>query len=418
MNRIRHSLILVTLALTLSACGGDPASHADHGHAHDDHADAEADRGPHGGRLLAEGNFALELAIFETGTEPHFRAYPSLDGKALPLDQVELRVDLRRISGLPEGQRDLHEFSPEGDYLRGRSVVAEPHSYTATVRATHAGKTYEWTFDSPEDQAQIETSMAQSSDIETGQAIAGTIRETLTLTGRTEPNAERVRVVRARYPGTVKSVSVETGDIVKAGQTLARIESDDSLQTYAVTAPIGGTVVKRSTNPGESSGTEALFEIIDSKTLWANLAAFPSDRNRLKSGQRVDVTAADGSAQYRGTISLIASSLTGPTSIVRVVIDNSDARWTPGQFLNAEVTINEKPAAITVPVSALQNMRGRDVVFLVDGNRYQAQPVTTGRRDSQSAEITSGLSIGAQIVTRNSFLIKADIEKSGAAHDH
>jgi cobalt-zinc-cadmium efflux system membrane fusion protein len=312
MNRIRHSLILVTLALTLSACGGDPGSHADHGHAHDDHA------------------------------------------------------------------HDGHGHDDHADH-------------------DHA----------EESETRISLEMAKANNIATAVVASGTIRETLTLTGRTEPNAERVRVVRARYPGTVK-----------AGQTLARIESDDSLQTYAVTAPIGGTVVKRSTNPGESSGTEALFEIIDSKTLWANLAAFPSDRNRLKSGQRVDVTAADGSAQYQGTISLIASSLTGPTSIVRVVIDNSDARWTPGQFLNAEVTINEKPAAITVPVTALQNMRGRDVVFLVDGNRYQAQPVTTGRRDSQSVEITSGLSIGARIVTRNSFLIKADIEKSGAAHDH
>ncbi len=423
MNHIRYSLILVALVLALSACGGDSGSHSDHGHvhddhAHDDHAHAEADRGPHGGRLLSQGNFVLELTIFETGTEPHFRAYPSLDGKALPSDQVELRVDLRRINGLPDGQLDPQEFSPEGAYLRGRSVVVEPHSYTARVRATHAGKTYEWNFDSPEDQVQIEASMARSSDVETGSAIAGTIRETLTLTGRTEPNAERVRVVRARYPGTVKSVSVETGDTVTAGQTLARIESDDSLQTYAVTAPIGGTIIKRSTNPGESSGTDALFEIIDSRTLWANLAAFPSDRNKLKSGQSVAVIAADGSAKTQGKIALISSSVTGPTSTVRVVIDNKDSRWTPGQFLNAEVTINEKPAAITVPVAALQRMRGNDVVFLVDGDRYQAQPVKIGRRDSERVEILSGLSLGARIVTNNSFLIKADIEKSGAAHDH
>jgi cobalt-zinc-cadmium efflux system membrane fusion protein len=82
------------------------------------------------------------------------------------------------------------------------------------------------------------------------------------------------------------------------------------------------------------------------------------------------------------------------------------------------VTINEKPAAITVPVTALQRMRGNDVVFLVDSDRYQAQPVKIGRRDSERVEILSGLSLGARIVTNNSFLIKADIEKSGAAHDH
>jgi len=107
-----------------------------------------------------------------------------------------------------------------------------------------------------------------------------------------------------------------------------------------------------------------------------------------------------------------------PPSPGRVVIDNEDSRWTPGQFLNAEVTLNEQPAAITVPVAALQSMRGIAVVFLVDGDRYQAQPVTTGRRDSERVEILSGLTVGARIVTHNSFLIKADIEKSGAAHEH
>jgi cobalt-zinc-cadmium efflux system membrane fusion protein len=44
--------------------------------------------------------------------------------------------------------------------------------------------------------------------------------------------------------------------------------------------------------------------------------------------------------------------------------------------------------------------------------------VKIGRRDSERVEILSGLSLGARIVTNNSFLIKADIEKSGAAHDH
>lgn len=267
-------------------------------------------------------------------------------------------------------------------------------------------------------ETRISPEMAEANAIVTTVVGAGTIRETVTLTGRAEPNAERVRVIRARYPGTVRSVSVEMGDTVTSGQTLARIESDDSLQTYAVTAPISGTVVKRTTNPGESSGTDPLFEIIDMKTLWANLAAFPSDRSKLKTGQIVDVIAADGTAKTRGKISLISSSVTGPTSAVRVVIDNADSRWVPGQFLNAEVTINEKPAAITVPVSALQTMGDKEVVFLVEGDRYQAQAVKTGRRDSERVEILSGLNLGARIVTNNSFLIKADIEKSGADHEH
>jgi len=418
MNAIRSSMLIVALAVGLTACGDPSGTPADHQHADHEHAHAEPDRGPHGGRLLSNGNFTLELSIFETSVEPHFRAYANLDGEPIPPNRLDLRVELRRINGLAEGRIDTHEFSPEGDYLRGRNVVEEPHSYDARVRAIHAGKTYEWNFESPESQVQIAAPMAATSGIVTGQTVVGTIRETVTLTGRAEPNAERVRVIRARYPGTVRSVAVETGNTVKAGQTLALIESDDSLQTYAVSAPISGTVIKRMTNPGESSGTGPLFEIIDMKTLWANLTAFPSDRSKLKLGQIVDVIAADGTAKTRGKISLISSAVTGPTSTVRVIIDNADSRWTPGQFINAEVTINEQPAGITAPVSALQTMGENEVVFLVEGDRYQAQPVETGRRDSERVEILSGVSLGARIVTNNSFLIKADIEKSGAAHEH
>jgi cobalt-zinc-cadmium efflux system membrane fusion protein len=286
------------------------------------------------------------------------------------------------------------------------------------VRARHQNKNYEWTFDSPEAQVEIASTMAASNQIAFGEVAPSTIRETVTLTGRAEPNAERARSVRARFPGTVRSVAVQVGDVVSAGQTLATIESDDSLQTYAVTAPIGGTVITRSANPGESSGSDVLFEIIDLKSLWANLAAFPSDRAKLRQGQSVDLLAADGTAKTRGKISLISSSITGPTSNVRVVIDNRDLNWTPGQFLNADVTINESPVALTVPVASLQTMGDAEVVFLVEGERYQAQPVKTGRRDRERVEILSGLANGARIVTRNSFLIKADIEKSGAAHEH
>jgi cobalt-zinc-cadmium efflux system membrane fusion protein len=419
MNRTIARLPMLVILLTMIGCSSH--DHDDHGHAahgHDDHAHDESSRGPHGGRLLSKDAFTIELSIFETGVEPHFRAYVTVDGKSIPPDQVELRVQLLRINGLPGGRIDQHAFSPEGSYLRGTSIVEEPHSYRAVVRARHQNQNYEWTFDSPEAQVEIASTMAASNQIAFGEVAPSTIRETVTLTGRAEPNAERARSVRARFPGTVRSVAVQVGDVVSAGQTLATIESDDSLQTYAVTAPIGGTVITRSANPGESSGSDVLFEIIDLKSLWANLAAFPSDRAKLRQGQSVDLLAADGTAKTRGKISLISSSITGPTSNVRVVIDNRDLNWTPGQFLNADVTINESPVALTVPVASLQTMGDAEVVFLVEGERYQAQPVKTGRRDRERVEILSGLANGARIVTRNSFLIKADIEKSGAAHEH
>ena len=96
MNRILNGSLLIGLALTLGACGNPSGSHAHDEHAHETHADHahdEPSRGPHGGRLLSKDTFTLELSIFETGVEPHFRAYATVGGKPIPPDQVDLNVN-------------------------------------------------------------------------------------------------------------------------------------------------------------------------------------------------------------------------------------------------------------------------------------------------------------------------------------
>jgi cobalt-zinc-cadmium efflux system membrane fusion protein len=191
------------------------------------------------------------------------------------------------------------------------------------------------------------------------------------------------------------------------------------LQVYAVAAPIAGTVVARAINPGESAGAAPLFGIADFSSVQAELNVFPRDRGRLGSGQAVAVTAADGGAQGSGRIGYVAPVGTGNQALsARVVLDNPDGRWTPGQFVNAQVTVGETSVALLVPVAALQSFRDWDVVFVADGDHFQAQPVELGRNDGVNVEVLSGLKPGARIVIANSYLVKADIEKSGASHDH
>ena len=57
------------------------------------------------------------------------------------------------------------------------------------------------------------------------------------LYGAIAPDATRVRAVHARFPGVIRAVSRNVGDAVRSGETLATIESNESLQTYTVTAP-------------------------------------------------------------------------------------------------------------------------------------------------------------------------------------
>ena len=130
------------MLVLLSACGSntEPAPEAE---AHS--APEEVVKGPHNGRLLTDGRrFAVELPIFETGVPPEYHAWPTLDGRPIALDQVDLAVELTRLGD----KIDRFTFAPQQDYLRGNGVVHEPHSFIVKVNAAHAGKRHEWSFES------------------------------------------------------------------------------------------------------------------------------------------------------------------------------------------------------------------------------------------------------------------------------
>src|SRR5262249_44875762 len=98
-----------------------------------------------------------------------------------------------------------------------------------------------------------------------GVARAGpaNIRERLPLYGVIAPNAERVREVGARFPGVIRSISKRVGDGVNQGEVLATVESNESLQTYSVVAPLAGVITARQANPGEQTGDKPLFTVAD-----------------------------------------------------------------------------------------------------------------------------------------------------------
>ncbi|MDP9139542.1 MAG: efflux RND transporter periplasmic adaptor subunit [Pseudomonadota bacterium] len=422
-NPIKPIYILVlAAALALSACGSSEPEADGHAEEHEHGATEsqdEAVKGPHGGRLLEDGDFALEVTIFERGIPPEFRLYATANGKPVSAKDVQASIKLSRINGQAGGKTDEHVFIAHDDYLVSPAEVYEPHSFAVTVQASHAGKQHGWTYDSPEGRVSIDADMANAQGLVTAAVGGGAISESLSLYGSIQANGERVRAVTARYPGIVKSVAVKLGDTVQAGDVLATVESNESLQVYAVTAPLAGTITQRNTNPGQATDAAPLFEVADFSSVWAELSVFPRDRARLKLGQTAQLSASDGDAQGTSSVSFVSATGTGNQALLaRVVLDNAEGQWTPGQFVNARVAVNETPVKLRVPLAALQKYRDWDVVFVADGEAYQAQPLELGRRDAEYAEVLSGIASGAQIVVANSYLVKADIEKSGASHDH
>jgi cobalt-zinc-cadmium efflux system membrane fusion protein len=404
------------LMLILSACGrNEESAHA--GEAGEAMAAAEFERGPHRGRMLRDGAFALELQIFEEGVPPEYHIYLFHDDKPLPLAAATVTVDLKRL----DGEVNHFQFKPEGDFLRGQGVVHEPHSFSVTVNAVHEQKAHTWAFDSFEGRTTIAAAKAEEAGVRTESAGPVTLAETVTLTGRLVANAERVRTVSARFAGVIRSVGHSVGDAVKAGERLATIESNESLETYALIAPIAGVITARHANPGENTTNEPLFELADYDSLWADLNLFPRDLARVKKGQKVKVSSVDGDREGEGTVIRIVpleGGNAGSIYIARVLIDNKDRSWTPGLFVEGAVQIGTARVPLAVKRSGLQGFRDFTVVFEQIGETYEVRMLELGRQDDTYVEVLGGLKPGARYVTENSYLIKADVEKSGASHDH
>jgi cobalt-zinc-cadmium efflux system membrane fusion protein len=407
--------IFITL-LALCACNSDnhgsTAGEAEHGHG--EQAEEPA-RGPHRGRMMADGPFAIELAIFESGVPPEYHAWPTLDGKPLPLDQVNLVVELTRLGG----KVDRFTFSPKEDYLRGSGVVNEPHSFEVKVIATHAGRTHEWAFDSFEGRTTIASDIAEAAGIRTETVGPATLVTTRTLYGRITADPSRQRDVAARFAGVIQAVQKKLGDTVRAGETLAVIESNESLRTYSVPAPIAGVITERNANPGEQSGDRTLFTIVDPSAVIAEISIFPADRAQVRVGAQVTVKAAQGEQTASGKIERVEMHAAANQSVTaRVSLNNSSGQFLPGTFVTAEVQVATREVPLAVKTTGLQPFRDFTVVFEQVDSTYEVRMLELGETQGEWAEVLGGIEAGARYVTENSYLIKADVEKSGASHDH
>ena len=398
------------LLAVLAACGGAPSEVMDTA------AEAEAfERGPNNGRMLRDGDFAIELAVYEAGVPPEFRAWATAGG--LPLDprDVDLNVTLTRL-----GNRvDEHEFRAQDDYLRGAALVYEPHSFAVSVGAVHGSRAYRWDYDSFEGRTRISSEMAEAFGLGTSIAGPAAIEEVVTLYGRIVPDTDRVRAVSARFDGAIRSVHAMPGETVTEGQLLATVESNESLQSYPINAPISGAVTERIANPGEQTAGRRLFTIVDTSSVWAELSVFPGDRERIQLGMEVTVTPASGGTPMDGTVSYLdVFSAANQSVAARVVLDNSDGSMAPGTFVTAVIRVAEHQVPLAVRRSALQTFRDFTVVYARIGDEYEVRMLELGRASGDWVEVLGGLDPGTRYVTENSYVLKADIEKSGASHDH
>jgi cobalt-zinc-cadmium efflux system membrane fusion protein len=407
--------LAVAIALTgLAGCGEPTPEEPAHGEAA---ASGAYERGPHRGRMLRDGDLAIEMTIFEDGVPPEFRVYAYKADKPVPPSDVELQVTLGRLGG----EATTFNFAPVDDYLKGDGVVIEPHSFDVTVTATLAGKQHQWTYASYEGRTTIVQAQADAAGVKVAPAGPATIDDVVTLSGRVELQPQGKADVRAWYPGRIMTMTKVIGERVRKGETVATVTSSESLQTYSIPAPISGVIMERGANVGDVAGANALYVIADTTKVHAEFYVYPRDAERLRAGQPIVVRNLQGDHSIRAEIEAIlpTADMLTQTVVAHVELPNPDGLlWRPGQAVSGDASVTSVEVPLAVRTQALQRFRDFTVVYTRVGETYEVRMLELGRRSPEWTEVLGGIKPGEAYVSENAFLIRADVEKSGASHDH
>jgi cobalt-zinc-cadmium efflux system membrane fusion protein len=406
---LKHNAILPRLFLTvLLVLGGAGDAFGQ---------ETAEEEGPANHWVFNHGQLEVSLALVEDPSAgPHFVAQIEKGAPAWAR-RTPLTVEITRLGG----RQERFELIPQGDgRFLGTEPVGEPHAFSGRLLAPEEAASAAWRFAQVEGQTAIEPALQTALGITVATAAPQTLAPEGEAFGQLRLPPEATRPVQARFPGVVVNSTARLGDWVKAGTVLFTVESNNNLKRYDVIAPSDGELTGDLIGPGELViGTEPLATLTDWRILWAELAVFPSLAAQLRPGMAVALYDAKDQPIAEGRIDRLDPRLRPDQSqAVYVTLSNPEGALKVGQWVRARIALPLKPAAVAVPKSALQRFRGGHAVYIQAEDRFEVRPVTLGARDGDWVEVQDGLSAGTRYVAENSFVLKADIEKAGAAHDH
>jgi cobalt-zinc-cadmium efflux system membrane fusion protein len=423
-------LLLTTCMLALSACGqdsspapvtddhgeesgqhaGEGETHAPDDHARDEHAPGEDGDDEHAAdghetesrsvRLTEAQQAELGIQMAPVSSGP-VAATVELPGEVV-FDQTQLAHVAPRVSGIV---RQVN--AAEGDEVEAGEVLAVLESRPlADAKAEYLS--------ARERLALAEASFNREQRLWERQISA----EQDFLDARQALEEARITLRRASQQLEALGVDAqERRDIAASPEA--------SLTRYDLVAPITGTVIERHAVLGEtleSQGERPAFIIADTSTVWINAAIYGEDLARVNAGDSVLIEVGEGIPAIEETIEFVSPQLGERTRTgrARIVVEDAGERLRPGMFVTVFSTPADALPALRVPVSALQTIEGETVVFRAEDDAFHVQRVEVGSRSSQFAEITSGLTPGATVVTEGAFALKAELQKGefGDGHAH
>jgi Cu(I)/Ag(I) efflux system membrane fusion protein len=354
-------------------------------------------------------------------------------------------------SGWPFGRPDS---APAAESMTG----AEPTSGAAAT----------------DDRVPVDAAAARALDIQLETVGRESLTQIVRAVATIVPDESRISHVHTRVAGWIEHLDVNTtGEVVRAGQPLAHIFSQELLSSQTeylaarrnaaasgitsaviasgrtrlavlgmtpdeieaiektgeprrlvtIVAPRSGVVVNRGVTVGTSvDPSTTVLTIADLSRVWV-LAEVPE---ASIPGIRVGATAeldfpASGRPPLAARVDFVYPTLTERTRTLRVrfAVANRDGVLRPGLYGTAAFQ-SAGQNVITVPRDAVVDTGLQQHVFVAVGDMFEPRPVTVGAQLADRVEIREGLREGERIVAAGVFLLDSEsrLRATGGAGGH
>lgn len=228
---------------------------------------------------------------------------------------------------------------------------------------------------------------------------------------------------------------------MKQDEVASLASTSEIAPRHAIKAAIEGQVVQREITLGELVGPdrESLMVLADTRSLWV-LADVPEAKLMgIAVGAKAWITIgsttgqSDGAAapKFEGTVSFIAPLVDPTTRTAQVRIDvpaslDNGLTLKPGMFAQAEIVASMPGGAdpapvVAVPDEAIQTVEGGPAIFVPvanEPNTFAKRAVTIGKPVGGLIPVYAGLVEGERFVIAGTFILKAELGKGSAAHEH
>ena len=173
-----------------------------------------------------------------------------------------------------------------------------------------------------------------------------------------------------------------------------------ALADTAVYAPFDGVVQEKQASVGEYLNTGAsVVTVVRINPLRFRAEVPERDAPSVRAGQTIRVTVEGDAAAYLGRIVRLSPTINQQNRILVVEAEIANTGGLrPGGFARADIVTDSADMAVTVPSSAIVTFAGIEKVIVVNGDKAQEKPVTTGRRTPDWTEVISGVNVGEPVV--------------------